>query len=166
MRKGINFHHGTYGYRLGCKCDVCRKAKNDWQKAYLKRKPQRHRVARSDGTVPHGYAGYANYKCRCDICTTASTAYTRKYQKRVVPSAPMSGQIWTGPEMEIAMRDDLTTTQAALLLGRSWAAVASVRARIRRNPRDDILWGVGPGLGVVPVQVPTPPDPRRARDVA
>ena len=33
--------------------------------------------------------------------------------------------MWTGPELEVASRDDLTAEQIALMLGRTYAAVGT-----------------------------------------
>jgi hypothetical protein len=46
---------------------------------------------------------------------------------------------WTGPELEIAMRDDLTARQAADMLGRTLHAVKHVRRQVKVDPRKDRL---------------------------
>lgn len=48
---------------------------------------------------------------------------------------PRNGYLWTGPEMEIIERDDLTARQAALMIGRSLMAVRQRRQAIRREPK-------------------------------
>ena len=58
------------------------------------------------------------------------------------PSAKNWGKAWTGPELEVALREDLTSTQAALLLGRTASAVEHQRHEIRRDPRKADLAGV------------------------
>lgn len=52
---------------------------------------------------------------------------------------------WTGPELEIAARKDLTDMEVAQLLGRSRYAVQNARARLERDPRYRDLAGVLPG---------------------
>lgn len=49
---------------------------------------------------------------------------------------------WTGPELEIAARDDLTVTEAALMLGRTWKAVRVMRSKLRTDPRKIQLAGL------------------------
>lgn len=48
---------------------------------------------------------------------------------------PRGGYQWTGPEMEIAEREDLTAMQAGLMIGRSLYAVVGMRHRIRNEPK-------------------------------
>jgi len=48
---------------------------------------------------------------------------------------PRGGYQWTGPEFEIAVRDDLTARQAAIMIGRSVWAVRKMRGRIRNEPK-------------------------------
>lgn len=45
------------------------------------------------------------------------------------------GQPWTGPELEIAARSDLSAKQAAQMTGRSVNAVYRIRTALRRDPR-------------------------------
>lgn len=49
---------------------------------------------------------------------------------------------WTGPELEIAARKDLTATQVARMIGRSPNAVQKIRTKLRRDPRKVLLAGV------------------------
>lgn len=56
--------------------------------------------------------------------------------------ASNSRQRWTGPELQIALRRDLTQEQAAEMLGRSFLAVRSVRKKAKRDPRYQRLAGV------------------------
>jgi hypothetical protein len=48
---------------------------------------------------------------------------------------PRGGYQWTGPEMEIIERDDLTARQAGLMIGRSIFAVQRRREAIRNEPK-------------------------------
>ena len=63
-------------------------------------------------------------------------------QAQTTDAARRHGYVWTGPELEIAARDDLTVEQIALMLGRTYNAVASARRRIRHDPRADFLAGL------------------------
>jgi hypothetical protein len=44
-----------------------------------------------------------------------------------------AGNRWTGAELQVAARDDLSTGQAAQMLGRTRHAVLAARSRIRRG---------------------------------
>jgi hypothetical protein len=61
---------------------------------------------------------------------------------------------WTGPELEIAARDDLSARQVALMLGRTLYAVKHMRRQLRIDPRKINLAAVSPGssqrVGVAP----------------
>lgn len=56
---------------------------------------------------------------------------------------------WTGPELEIAMRDDLTARQVAAMLGRTIYAVKHMRRLVKIDPRKDRLANlpIAPGHG-------------------
>lgn len=53
--------HGTTGYAAGCRCDACRTAVREYQRAYYARIPVKH------GTRD----GYYKQGCRCDECQDA-----------------------------------------------------------------------------------------------
>lgn len=59
----------------------------------------------------------------------------RQWQEEPLPTADHKGQQWTGPELEIAARSDLTALQVAQMLGRTFFAVKTVRGRLRHDPR-------------------------------
>jgi hypothetical protein len=63
-------------------------------------------------------------------------------QAETTDAARRHGYVWTGPELEIVARDDLTVKQIALMLGRTYTAVEKARERIRRDPRADFLAGL------------------------
>lgn len=87
----------------------------------------------------HGFAATYRDGCRCSECTAAATdSTTRRHKLRNAKSrdtATRSGQQWTGPELDIAMRDDLTATQAAAMLGRTIRAVENARHLCRYDPK-------------------------------
>ena len=76
-----------------------------------------------------------------DLQRKAATRQAKKYQSATIPSASRNGMPWTGVELEIATRDDLTVKQAALMLGRTYAATAAARRRSKTDPRFRILLG-------------------------
>lgn len=122
----------------GCRCERCSAAHADEMK---------RQVENRWGTPPptHGVSGYNAFGCRCDICTKAAADYqTAARQRGSCP--PFSGvnrnKEWTGPELEMAMRTDLTLRQIAEALGRSREAVSAARRRINRGePRWTRLLG-------------------------
>jgi len=160
--------HGTkLKYDRGCRCDVCRadntRRHQEWQTSVV--------VQAVD--VPHGLGGYRNYRCRCTICVQAlrdcnasekqkeahrkyitTTGRERfrqrtaeahaRYQAETLERAFNYGKHWTGPELEMVLREDLTRKEIALALGRSLEAVKTARALARHDPRKRWLAGVAP----------------------
>lgn len=49
---------------------------------------------------------------------------------------------WTGPELELASREDLSASQVASKLGRTLYAVKHMRRKLRDDPRKVLLAGV------------------------
>ncbi|MCR1785289.1 hypothetical protein KVF89_22305 [Nocardioides carbamazepini] len=71
----------------------------------------------------------------CVACMDAAlTERTAAAQERTAGTARRHAQRWTGAEVEIARRDDLTVEQAAAMLGRTYHAVVKVRYRASRDP--------------------------------
>lgn len=82
----------------------------------------------------------------------------RKYlalQEASRSGATRHGAEWTGPELEILARRDLTARQIATMLGRTLGAVNAARSKLNREPRERWLAGVAQ-----PLDVPTAPNPR------
>jgi hypothetical protein len=50
-------------------------------------------------------------------------------------------EVWTGPQLEIAAREDLTAKQIAAMTGRTMHAVYYMRRRLRDDPK--IIWLAG-----------------------
>jgi len=67
-----------------------------------------------------------------------------KRQAKLSDQAVNARKMWTGPELEIAAREDLTTSQVAAMLGRSWHAVDKMRGKIRTDPRKARMAGAVP----------------------
>jgi len=83
-----------------------------------------------------------------DAARQAEAGY-QWWQRRLKPvndslrsEAHRHGQEWTGPELEIALRKDLSAQQAAILLGRTLSAVNAARYRTKHFPREIQLAGV------------------------
>ena len=94
------------------------------------------------GTVEgrqHGLATTYRAGCRCDECRAAMSERCddrrRRHGERTRAKATRNGQQWTGAELEIATRDDLTAVEAAEMLGRTYQAVMNVRHLCKSDPK-------------------------------
>lgn len=148
--------HGTAAcWQRGCRCDLCRAANAVRFK--------KMRTERAGNQIPehvtHGtLTCYRNWGCRCDPCTNANTlasrpAYERwlerhpgrlnelerrsyrSRQARTLEMATRYGYQWTGPELEIAGRPDLSAYEVARMLRRTYAAVRHMRRKLREDPK-------------------------------
>lgn len=132
--------HGVGGYQnWGCRCEVCSAAHSaemaeDKQARWGKEPPT------------HGSSGYQHWGCRCEVCHAGAIEdwldSFQANQQKTLPGAHRSGYVWTGPELEIVGRKDLSALDAALMLGRTYAAVSTARARLREDPRFQFLAGL------------------------
>ena len=59
--------------------------------------------------------------------------YYRRAQSVTKQEAGHSGQHWADDELAVITQPDLSITQAALMLGRTYASVAKMRNRLRRH---------------------------------
>jgi hypothetical protein len=141
------------------------------QKEYMQKYRQGRKAARAKGEVKvsHGLSGYTNDGCRCETCTEGYAAYRAanrdkqyhvvhpdesreaqrlkmvKWQAQTLEGATRHGQQWTGPELEVAGRSDLTTREVALMLGRTFAAVSNVRKKLKGDPKTIMTAGIPRG---------------------
>lgn len=106
-----------------------------------------HVAISPDPRVIHGTASRYDAGCRCELCVTAKRDHTSSHNQLMNETSRLTAvrhrQEWTGPELEIAVRDDLTAQEAALMLGRTRRAVSTVRKRCREDPRLIRLLGTG-----------------------
>lgn len=127
---------------------------------------------------PHGTESrYHNGGCRCSDCTRASreasyvragveptTAWSTATDKQQVDAwrrraeyaesldtAERHRRAWTGPELELAARDDLSIAEIAKLLGRTTHSVVNMRRKLRHEPKYRALAGSG---GLAPISPP------------
>lgn len=101
-------------------------------------------AASGDGTLDH----------RCILCVRARLTPIQRERKNrngadadhraqdATRPAGRWGCQWTGPELEIALRDDLTAKQAALMLGRTYFATQAARRKARTDPKWSSVVGV------------------------
>ena len=71
---------------------------------------------------------------RLRVAANKRSTRSRQRANTAMPQ-PRGGYQWTGPEMEIIERDDLTARQAGLMIGRSIFAVQRRREAIRNEPK-------------------------------
>jgi hypothetical protein len=75
--------HGYNGYTLGCRCDICRKAKREYareRRAAAKQAADARGKERAAGTFRHGTRfGYEERGCRCAECVEARRAMQRTF---------------------------------------------------------------------------------------
>jgi hypothetical protein len=165
--------HGTYAcYRhSGCRCAECRNARRI---EAARQKAKRYARTRT-GTAPdftHGPSGYDTWGCRCRTCTTghsqnpvkkaadrrwtenhrgekdaATVARRRRDQAATLDQASRRGQPWTGPELELAARSDLSAKAIALMIGRTRWAVQTKRYELRAEPKIIEAAGLSRGTG-------------------
>lgn len=87
----------------------------------------------------HGTVSCYRAGCRCEDCRTGEARRVRdrdaQRSTQTQAGATKRGQQWTGPEMELAMREDLTIVEIAARLGRSYKAVVARRALCRTDPK-------------------------------
>lgn len=57
----------------------------------------------------------------------------RDLQSETEPAARNSRKKWTAPEIEVALRDDLTAEEKSLALGRTFYAVQHMIKRVRQG---------------------------------
>lgn len=120
--------HGTASGYLnhGCRCDACRDAHKEAQRSRT-------------GTAGHGSARRASEGCQCAPCTSRRRRRhdaTRRRNEASREGAGKSGQVWTGPELEIvATRTDLSTRDLAAMLGRTIASVSTKRSLVQHDPK-------------------------------
>jgi hypothetical protein len=124
--------HGIrYTYRTrGCRCDQCRKWKRERDRRSRARNPEK--------------ASETSRRWR-DAHPKEQQAIVRRNRKKVNDklreTAERHGREWTGVELEIASRPDLTARQVAEVLRRTLSAVANMRQRLASDldPRDRML---------------------------
>lgn len=75
--------------------------------------------------------------CDCDLCSEAReimNARIRESNAETAKTARNKGREWTGPELEIVVRTDLTSKQKATMIGRTTASVNIAIAKLRHEP--------------------------------
>lgn len=98
---------------------------------------------------PHGTEGRYRDGCRCEPCRAVARHRRRGRKMRAnslsQETAVKSGQQWTGPELEMVLRTDMTVGEIAVALGRSRSAVTVARSKARNDPKYSNLVGATTG---------------------
>lgn len=121
--------HGTpWRYDQGCRCADCKEAKRTYTSRWLDAHPGKAAEYRRRSLTPERARQYRRaQKTRLDAI--ADRATRRGYE-------------WTGPELEIASRADLSHSEVALMLKRTYAGVVEKRKQLRVDPRAAALAGI------------------------
>lgn len=162
--------HDRRGYRRGCRCEICRAA----NATYTKQLRERRRRRLSTTPITHGTDGYSNWGCRCDVCRQAHAIQVRPstarwqdrnrlarndrnardfaaMQEETRERASRNGYQWTGPELELAARKDLSAREVAIMIGRTLSAVQHIRRKLKEDPATINIAGIArdarPDLG-------------------
>ena len=84
--------HGYGGYTNGCRCEVCREAKREYERAIRARR-------RESGEISHGKRVGYDSGCRCDDCRLA-----RKIAYRRAPSEYQATRPNTAKLLDLARK--------------------------------------------------------------
>jgi hypothetical protein len=134
--------HGTWWtYReAGCRCDLCR--------AWAHQMSQEHRARHPDITQRQSESNRRWRAANPEKHLAAVRRRNRRDQAQNAESAAKARERghhnhqWTGPELEIAARPDLTPVQVAAMIGRSIRGVTEMRIRIKKEPKLQMLAGL------------------------
>lgn len=124
------FKHGYSGYRdWGCRCETCQAAHAAKNAQY-----RQDREEREPGSVTRWNAEWREAQ---DPERLKAVDLQSKLQHRAKTRAKANrhGFQWTGPELEVAARSDLTIAEVALMLGRTYDAVCNARRRLKDDPK-------------------------------
>lgn len=125
--------HGLNGYRNGCRCEACRNAKRECDRAYHRanreriaarkreyREANRERIAERDREYYAVKRGHLRH--RREAVQAATQA-----------NASRNGSPWTAAEDAIALDPELTAVHAAFILKRTHSGAMSRRSQLRRS---------------------------------
>jgi hypothetical protein len=124
-------HGRSVANNYGCKCDICRKAIYEANSRYYS-----HSIR--PGAVQHIRGGHV-LGCPCDPCRLYWQARAKNVNDETRKSATSHYNLWTSAQMDIAASPKYTTMEAAKILGRTKAAVTSMRNRLRHEPKYSAL---------------------------
>lgn len=105
-------HGAPARWQEGCRCKKCLEGRREYKRV----EHQKHLAKLSEE----------------QLVTEAekSRLATAQRQQRSTTTARRNGRSWTGTEVELAIRDDLTIEEIGRRLGRSYASISNVRAAL------------------------------------
>jgi hypothetical protein len=124
-------HGVSVANNYGCKCDVCREDSRDYHSRY-------YREAISTGRIRHVRGGHVG-GCPCGRCGALGLARTKKVNDETRKGATSHRNLWTSAQMDVAASPKYTAMEASKILGRTKAAVTSMRKRLRHDPKYSAL---------------------------
>ena len=139
-KKPRGFTHGAqYGYnQAGCRCEACRA----WAAASHQKFMADHPEKLAEATERLKQMKLADPEKDREV-QARHKARARSLNAELAAAAIERGrhwQRWTGPDLEMASRRDLTAAQIAAMIGRSERSVTCMRERLAdANPRDRML---------------------------
>jgi len=84
----------------------------------------------------HFHRGPRSWSTRCRDCTRPAVQENQRgRQAETEPTATHHRDRWTGAEIDLLMRDDLSNQQVATMLGRTLYAVMAARKKARHDPQ-------------------------------
>jgi hypothetical protein len=132
--KGHISHGSAFGYnQAGCRCKKCKA----WQRAYSQaRRTPELAAAQLESQKRWRRANPAKQAAR----VADNVARVKRQNEELRECAARHGQQWTGTDLEMAARKDLTVAEIAAVLGRSLRSVSTMRQCLADgNPRDRML---------------------------
>lgn len=108
-----------------CRCEPCRDYARNRSRSQGKRVQGGSRVGRA-----HAF----NSNCPCRNCRKQALRAERVRNDESRTAAAHHREEWTGPQLAIAARSDLTRSEAAAMLGRTLSSVTSMRKKIYSDP--------------------------------
>lgn len=126
-------------YESGCRCTPCVATQRArWaeyrtrNQAVLAAGNRARRRAKVEVNPNHYREDYARYR---ESKIVASAIASKREISASRAWATRNGQHWTGPEIETAMRPDLSVRECSMLIGRTVAAVWTMRGLCKKDPR-------------------------------
>jgi len=89
--------HGDYGYRMGCRCGVCKQFKSDEDKQHREKKLKE--LINNPDDPRHGTPGGGKVGCPCEPCQTAKINSRLNTQTKILsilkadPDHPLHGTL-------------------------------------------------------------------------
>ena len=123
-------HGRAAAINWGCKCEICTAAIKESNAATAERVRK--------GAIEHTRGGIVSGG-PCDRCRVEVSKRRKRNNDRSRENASHHGEEWTGPQMEVIARMDISAREAAAMLGRTFNAVVNMRRKLKSDPRKQSL---------------------------